>query len=454
MIEKVETGSENGMIHYLPHHAVMSPSKSTTKLRIVYDASAKTRQKHQSLNDCLYRGPVMLHDLCGILLRFRLHKVPVVANIEKAFLQIGLQPEHRDVTRFFWIKDCKNPVYSIENLQEFRFCRVPFGVVSSPFLLGATVEYHLNTYATEHAETLKHDIYVDNVITGTDTIEEAKILYKDAKTMFHDASMNLRDWVSNEENVNNYITCNDRNNSKIIKVLGYQWDHKLDLLSVTPSSVLRRSESSDLTKRNVLKQLASVYDPIGFFAPVVLQGKLFLQTTWCKNFDWDDQIDEDCAMLWLILKPDLQDLSEIHIPRNLKMESTGEIQNSLVCFCDASTSAYATVLYFVQTDRVNSKSDLIFAKTRLAPMNEMSIPRLELMAVLIGVRCVKFVKEQLGLPLTSISLWSDSQCVLNWLCSEKPLPAFVKKVQVGKDQEKAQSEKDSHSKNRGGKKPN
>ena len=61
MIEKVETDSENGMIHYLPHHAVVNPLKPTTKLRVLYNASAKTRQKHQSLNDCLYRGPVMLH---------------------------------------------------------------------------------------------------------------------------------------------------------------------------------------------------------------------------------------------------------------------------------------------------------------------------------------------------------------------------------------------------------
>ena len=100
----------------------------------------------------------------------------VVADIEKAFLQIGLQPEHSDVTRFFWIKDCKNPVSSNENLQEFRFCLVPFGMVFSPFLLGATIRHHLNPYATKNAEILKNYIYVDNMITGTETPEEANIL--------------------------------------------------------------------------------------------------------------------------------------------------------------------------------------------------------------------------------------------------------------------------------------
>ena len=95
VIEKNGIESQDGIKHYLPHHAVINPTKKTTKLRVVYDALAKTRQTHKSLNDCLYRGPVMLHDLCGILLRFRLHNVASVAHIEKAFLQIGLQHDQR-----------------------------------------------------------------------------------------------------------------------------------------------------------------------------------------------------------------------------------------------------------------------------------------------------------------------------------------------------------------------
>ena len=96
-----------------------------------------------------------------------------------------------------------------------------------------------------------------------------------------------------------------------------------------------------------------------------------------------------------------------------------------MCFCDASKSAYAAVVYLLQRNEVTSKSDLIFAKTRLAPMKEITIPCLELMAVLIGVCCVQFVKDQLRLLLASINLWSNSQCVLNWFCAEKPLSVFV-----------------------------
>ena len=99
--------------HYIPHHEVNTPEKTTTKLRIVFDASAKTRKANHSLNACLHRGPVILEDLCGLLMRVRLNKVALIADVEKAFLQVGLQPDDRDVTRFFWLKDVTKP--TLEN---------------------------------------------------------------------------------------------------------------------------------------------------------------------------------------------------------------------------------------------------------------------------------------------------------------------------------------------------
>ena len=139
IIEKAKEASADGPKHCLPHHPVINPLKPTTKLRIVYDASAKTRKDNKSLNECLYRGPVLLNDLCGLLTRFRLNHIAIVADIEKAFLQIGLQPDQRDVTRFVWMKYNSQARLDCNNIQEYRFCCVPFGVVSSPFLLGATI---------------------------------------------------------------------------------------------------------------------------------------------------------------------------------------------------------------------------------------------------------------------------------------------------------------------------
>ena len=116
----------NTLKHYIPYHEVLTPAKTITKLRIEFDASAKTRKKNQSLNESLPRGPVILKDLCGFLSRFWLHQVALVADAEKTFLQVGLQPDDRDVTRFLKLKDASKP--TLENVQVLRFTIVPLGI--------------------------------------------------------------------------------------------------------------------------------------------------------------------------------------------------------------------------------------------------------------------------------------------------------------------------------------
>ena len=168
IIEKIgnTTDGTNTLVHYIPHHAVIREQRATTKVRIVFDASAKSKKSNPSLNDCLYRGPVMLQNLVGLLLRFRISRVAIVGDIEKAFLQIGLLEPDRDVVRFIWLKD-PTKLSTQNNLQIYRFARVPFGVVSSPFLLGATISYHLQQEGSDFAKNILHNIYVDNVFGGS-----------------------------------------------------------------------------------------------------------------------------------------------------------------------------------------------------------------------------------------------------------------------------------------------
>ena len=113
IIKRVDEKSKEGeRKHYIPHHVVFTPAKDTTKVRIVHDASAKTKKTNLSLNECLYRGPVILEDLRWLLLRFRMKRIGIIADIEKSFLQVAIQPKERDVTRFLWLKDMKQPVSS------------------------------------------------------------------------------------------------------------------------------------------------------------------------------------------------------------------------------------------------------------------------------------------------------------------------------------------------------
>ena len=347
----------------------------------------------------------------------------MIADIEKAFLQIGLQTDQRDITRFLWIKDLDNPNMNLDNIQEYRFCRVPFGVISSPFLLGATVENHLNSYNCEIGERLKEDIYVDNVISGTETIAEAMQFYTGAKNIFCDASLNLREWSSNSDAVNRFIPAEDRSTCQLTKVLGHIWNIEKDTISLKCTDMSTKEQEP--TKRIVLKTIASVFDPQGLFSPVLLRGKVMLQNHWSKGLNWDDKIPDEDLLVWADIKSNIHGISECQLPRCIKMKTKCDIQNRLLCFCDASAKAYATLIYLHQTNGHESKVDLVFTKTRLTPLKGMTIPRAELMAVLIGVRCLEFVKQQLKLAIEGIHLWSDSKRVLSWIRSDKDLTVFV-----------------------------
>ena len=179
------------------------------------------------------------------------------------------------------MKDSSKAGLDYDNIQVYRFRRVPFGVISSPFLLGATVEYHLDTYGSDLSKKLKDDIYVDNVITGTNSLEEAILLYRGAKSMFNGVSMNLREWISSDQQMNEIIQREDLAIHDSVKVLGHTWNIETDSISLKKLNTM--PESNEVTKRNVLKEISSVFDPLGLFSPVVLKGKVLLQTLWSKH---------------------------------------------------------------------------------------------------------------------------------------------------------------------------
>ena len=198
IIEKVDSSmmADHGQVHYLPHQAVVREEALTTKLRVVFDASSKSSQGVPSLNDCLNVGPALTPKIFEILLRFRVQKVAVVADIEKAFLSIGIEPSDRDVLRFLWIEDLKK---EDPHLVIYRFCRVVFGVNASPFLLNATLQHHINHCATspEFAEILLQSFYVDDLVSGAENTEEAFRLYRESRRCLSKGGFHLRKWASN-----------------------------------------------------------------------------------------------------------------------------------------------------------------------------------------------------------------------------------------------------------------
>ena len=429
IVEKVTTDTRTSEPHhYLPHHPVITPAKNTTKLRIVYDASAKIRKGEKSLNECLHRGPVLLPDLCGILLRFRIQPIVILADIEKAFLQVGIQEEDRDVTRFLWFKNLNRLEVVEENLDTYRFCRVPFGIVCSPFLLGGTVKYHLKKIGTPVALQISENIYVDNVLLGAGNVEEAYGIYLESKSIFGKASMNLREWISNSPEFLKMLPESEIVKGSVIKTFGMPWNCKEDNLQVGGAnfSVLGNTP----TKREVLKAVARVFDPLGLVTPVTFFGKVFLQELWMESVSWDEPLSERLRKRWYEILTELKLLSTVKIERCVASVNTVE-QYKLLVFCDASMKSYAAVVYLRVEKQSSVRVNLIFSKMRLVSKStnklkkDLTLPRLELLAVNIGIRAANFVVRELRLPSLRRIVWTDSTCVLHWLKTNKPLPTFV-----------------------------
>ncbi|UYV65865.1 hypothetical protein LAZ67_3005759 [Cordylochernes scorpioides] len=202
IIERIHTQSDKDdtLEYFLPHRAVVKSGSNTTPVRPVFDASCKTRGGW-SLNDCLAKGPNLLELIPDIMLRFRLNKIGVVADIEKAFLQISVAKEDRQFLRFLWWEDGKQ-----ENLRIYPHKRVVFGVTSSPFLLAATLKLHLEQYEREVIPLLKC-MYMDNCVNSVTSLEEALVFQQQSIDMLSPAGFNLREWqmegpgIVNSENI-------------------------------------------------------------------------------------------------------------------------------------------------------------------------------------------------------------------------------------------------------------
>ena len=219
-IEQVlDPNIHQGVMHYMPHFPVFKEN-NTTAMRIVYDASAKISSKALSLNDCLHTGPNLIQRLQNMLLAFRSHKIAFTADIEKAFLQIELSTQDRDATRFLWLKDVDKSANNPDNLVVYRFCHVLFGAAPSPYLLNATIQHHLTKQDDWISEDLQRSIYMDNVVTGTDTEPEALLYYTSSRNCFQKAGMNLRQWTSNSPALNRQAHDDGVYAKPMVKVLG------------------------------------------------------------------------------------------------------------------------------------------------------------------------------------------------------------------------------------------
>ena len=414
-VTKVSTNQDCDSVKwYLPHFPVVREDRSTTKVRIVFDASA--RYNDTALNDVIYQGPKLQNDLFNVLLRFRRYPVALICDIAEMYLRIKLNPKDRSCHRFLW-RDM-----NIEQKPlEYEFNRLVFGVNSSPILAQFVSQYHAKVHKQQYpraAETILDSTYMDDSMISVRDETEGVELYKEISELWQKAGMQTHKWLSNSLKVLENIPQQDRASEvnldcdvvSTVKTLGILWISTDDVFTFKSDCVIKFQP----TKRNFLKRVVTLFDPLGMLSPFIIRAKVLMQEIWVCGLDWDDPLPEDLSVKMMSWFAELSMLSKIRVPRCLQLR--GATSTTLHVFVDASQNAYGAVVY-MRSEYIGRKVSLSFvtSKTKVAPLQSLSIPRLELMAAILGKRLALSIAEVLSIDRELITFWTDSTSVIWWI---------------------------------------
>lgn len=399
--------------YVIPHHPVLKLSSSTTKLRVVFDASAKA-SCNRSLNDILLTGPKLQTDITDVILKFRMHAIVFSADICKMYRQILLLPEHRPYQHILWRNS------SCPDVTRYELNTVTYGVSSAPWLAIRTLHQLAQDEGLKYpdaAKVLQENIYVDDVLTGAESFEEALSLKRQLITLLKSGGFQLRKWSSNCPEILHDVPLIDRevylplhsSDDSVVKILGIHWDAQADAFSykVTLNNKVN-------TKRALLSVLARIYDPLGWVTPAVFNAKYLIQTLWSLGLGWDDPIPSAIHDQWLVFATQLDELSKLRIKRCIASSNNAEV--NLVGFCDASEKGYSSVVYLHTTDsHSRTNVSLLMGKSKVAPLKTLSIPRLELCGAVLLSKLLQYAMSILDTRINRTYAFTDSATVLAWL---------------------------------------
>lgn len=412
-------------LYFLPHHAVLRTDKVTNKLRVVFDASAKSHN-NPSLNDIQCNGPNVQNQLFDILIQFRTFNITLMCDIRHMFRQINIQPEHRVLQNILWRDSPEHP------LQCLQLQTITYGLKSSTFLatrcLIELARRHQSAYPLA-SKAIISSTYVDDIICGASNYNEAVQLKNELVGLMALGSFELHKWSSNDGQLLESIPKEKLGLSQrdldqelsIVKTLGLSYVTRDDVFELGGDMV---TSPKKLTKRGVLSSVSRFFDPLGFAGPITVRAKLILQQIWQHNLEWDDPLPDSLTKAWLEFHSKISNMPKLIIPRNLQLSEADEC--ALYGYCDASAEAYGCCIYAKITIAGVSQSYLLCSKSRIASLNsKLTIPKLELNGALLLAKLILKISKILP-NIKTINLFSDSQIVLGWLNSSlHKLPAYV-----------------------------
>jgi hypothetical protein len=408
---------------YLPHFAVQN---KPGKLRIVFDAAAEYRGA--SLNKRLLTGPDLLSSLVGNILRFREGKIGVAADIQDMFLRIKMKEEDQMAQLFLWRESPEVPPTT------YVFTSVIFGAKCSPasaqFIRNEVAESQRKRFPVA-ADAIKNRFYMDDYLDAAHSSHEASQKALEVRQALLAGGFRLVNWASNDPAVFKAVPSEERAKSLINiggpdqaqeRILGVKWDPANDVFVCQWSQT---REAAWPTKRGLLASVMKVFDPMGFIACLTVQAKILLQDVWRAKTGWDEKLTEDHATRWRHWL-DAVEAARTEIPRCCRFFSKSE--RYLHLFADASEQACCAVAYLVEkpTEGGQVKVSFLGAKTKVAPLRPVSIPRLELQAALMAARFAATIRKEMATPVTRTWYWSDSTTVLQWIRTDpRSHTAFV-----------------------------
>lgn len=401
--------------YYIPHHGVVREDKSSTRLRIVLDASCKTTSG-RSLNNILHSGENLQGDLFSILINFRLFKICFSADCRQMFLQIGIREPDCRFQRILFRFNPSDP------LTVYQFNRVCFGLKSSPFHALRVVRQLVIDEGDKYpaaSAAISAGLYMDDIVLSSMSTLQAIDLSSELIALFKRAQLDLVKWTSNSDEVLSHIPESHRDsNDKLFgdaaphKILGLFWDRSRDSFRfkvVAPDDTC--------TKRTILSAVARLWDLLGFVAPVLLHAKLLIKELWLLKCDWDDQPPPHIVTAWKQVCLELPSLNDLCIPRHLGLIK--DCQLNILGFADASERAYGAVVYFQICVDDRYSIQLVCAKSKVSPVKVLSVARLELCAAVLLSKLIRKVVDTVSprYPVDKIYAFSDSKVVLCWVRS-------------------------------------
>ena len=399
---------------FLPHHCVIKPESVSTKLRVVWDGSARG-SKGISLNDTLYSGPKLQKDIFSLLLVFRFHPIVFIADIKQMFRQVLINPEHRHFQKILW-RFSPN-----DSLSEWTLNTVTFGLSSSPYLAMRVIQELADLEKDrfpEASKILKSQMYIDDILGTCPSVASALALQQELIGLLMLGGFELRKWASNSEEILSAVPSTDRQmplsfdkeEPHFLKVLGLQWQPFSDTFSYQ-----FQQDEKPCTKRNILSKIGKIFDPLGFLSPVILSAKILMQKLWVANNTWDETPAKEIVDSWTHIESEFSEFSNIQLPRRIVVENYSRCE--LHGFSDASNRGYGAVIYFRVESAEQISVSLVCAKSRVAPLKSLSLPRLELCGAKLLSDLIEVVKDTYANQITfdEVFAWCDSQVVLSWL---------------------------------------